>query len=28
MYRDVLKISDKFAKEFRSFWDLPEDYTV
>jgi acetone carboxylase, alpha subunit len=28
LYRDVLAISPKFAKEFRTFWDLPEDYTV
>ena len=28
LYRDVLAISPKFAGEFRTFWNLPEDYTV
>jgi N-methylhydantoinase B/oxoprolinase/acetone carboxylase alpha subunit len=28
LYQDVLKISKKFAAEFRTFWDLPEDYAV
>ncbi|MEI7742612.1 MAG: 5-oxoprolinase, partial [Chloroflexota bacterium] len=28
MYSDVIRISRKFATEFRSFWDLPDDYEV
>jgi len=28
LYRDVLRISPKFAREFRTFWDLPDDYTL
>jgi acetone carboxylase alpha subunit len=28
LYRDVLKISEKFATEFRTFWELPDDYEV
>jgi N-methylhydantoinase B/oxoprolinase/acetone carboxylase alpha subunit len=28
LYRDVLKISAKFANEFKTFWDLPDDYEV
>ncbi len=28
MYRDVIRISRKFATEFRSFWNLPADYEV
>lgn len=28
LYKDVLKISKKFANEFRSFWNLPEDYAI
>lgn len=28
LYADVLAKSAKFASEFRSFWDLPEDYEV
>ena len=28
MYSDVLRISAKFATEFRTFWDLPDDYEV
>ena len=28
LYRDVLAISPKFANEFKSFWALPDDYTI
>lgn len=28
MYADVIRISQKFATEFRAFWDLPADYEV
>lgn len=28
LYRDVIAHSAKFAREFRSFWDLPDDYEV
>lgn len=28
MYRDVMAISPAWAKEFRSFWDLPEGFEV
>jgi acetone carboxylase, alpha subunit len=28
LYADVLQVSEKFAAEFRSFWDLPEDFVV
>jgi N-methylhydantoinase B/oxoprolinase/acetone carboxylase alpha subunit len=28
LYRDVLRISQKWAREFREFWDLPEDFEV
>lgn len=28
MYSDVIRISRKFATEFRTFWDLPGDYEV
>lgn len=28
MYIDVLKISAKWAEEFRRFWDLPDDFEV
>jgi acetone carboxylase alpha subunit len=28
MYADVIRISRKFANEFRAFWALPDDYEV
>ena len=28
LYADVLARSEKFATEFRTFWDLPDDYEV
>jgi acetone carboxylase alpha subunit len=28
LYRDVLRFSAKWAAEFRTFWDLPDDYEV
>ncbi len=28
LYRDVLAVSPGWAREFRSFWDLPEDFEV
>ena len=28
LYRDVLRISSKWARGFREFWDLPEEYEV
>jgi len=28
MYLDVLRKSAKFAREFRTFWNLPEDWTM
>ena len=26
MYAESLRLSDTWAKEFRSFWDLPDDF--
>jgi hypothetical protein len=28
MYRDVMEVSPAWAKEFRTFWDLPDDFQV
>jgi hypothetical protein len=28
MYRDVMQVSPSWAAEFRTFWDLPEDFQV
>jgi acetone carboxylase alpha subunit len=28
LYSDVLSISERFAAEFRDFWDLPADFTI
>lgn len=28
MYKDTLNISEKFAKEFKDFWNLPEDFKM
>ncbi|WP_262362460.1 hydantoinase B/oxoprolinase family protein [Oceanobacillus jeddahense] len=28
MYQDTMNISNRFAKEFREFWNLPEDFTM
>jgi N-methylhydantoinase B/oxoprolinase/acetone carboxylase alpha subunit len=28
MYRDVMEVSPAWAKEFRTFWDLPDDFVV
>src|SRR5699024_2553846 len=28
MYKDTMGISDRFAKEFKEFWNLPEDFTM
>jgi hypothetical protein len=27
MYRESMELSEKWAREFRGFWDLPEDFT-
>jgi hypothetical protein len=26
MYAESIRLSDRFAGEFRAFWDLPEDF--
>jgi hypothetical protein len=26
MYRDSMELSERWAGEFREFWDLPEDF--
>jgi hypothetical protein len=26
MYAESLRLSDRWAREFREFWDLPEDF--
>ena len=28
MYKDTLNISERFSKEFKEFWKLPEDFTM
>ena len=28
MYRDVMEVSPTWATEFRTFWDLPDDFEV
>ncbi len=28
MYRGGMKLSERFAREFREFWDLPDDYSL